>query len=106
MADETMPGGDGGAEAEERAIREALDRYVAGKPFRYHPDPAVVRRIVSGLAKRKAKTGLALCPCRLATGKPELDQKIVCPCVYHEEEIAAHGRCHCRLFVSDRYAGD
>ncbi|MBN2713797.1 MAG: ferredoxin:thioredoxin reductase [Planctomycetes bacterium] len=87
----------------EMAIKSMLDKYVEGKDFKYHPDDAVVQRIIKGLAKRKEKTGKAYCPCRLVTGKPELDEKIICPCEFHVEEIKEHGMCHCQLFVSMDY---
>jgi ferredoxin-thioredoxin reductase catalytic subunit len=85
---------------EEQAIKDRLDEYVKRKPFVYYPDEEVVERIIKGLAKREEKSGQAYCPCRLVTGKPELDKKIVCPCEYHEDEIAKQGFCHCRLFAS------
>lgn len=85
---------------EEQAIKDRLDKYIEGKSFRYNPDDETVNRIIKGLAKRQEKTGMALCPCRLATGKPELDEKIACPCVYHEQEIEEQGMCHCQLFVA------
>lgn len=87
---------------EEQAIKDALDVYVADKPFVYNPNDAFVEKIIQGLAKRKAESGLATCPCRMATGKEDLDKKIVCPCEYHEQEIAEQGHCHCYLFVAEK----
>ena len=28
-------------------------------------------------------------------------KKIICPCVYHKDEIREQGHCHCLLFVAD-----
>lgn len=84
---------------DEDGIRRDLDKYLEGKAFRYNPDREVVDRVIRGLAKRKGKTGKVHCPCRLLTGKSEADDRIVCPCVHHEEEIERQGFCHCRLFV-------
>jgi ferredoxin-thioredoxin reductase catalytic chain len=91
--------------AEAQAIREALDRHLVGKPFRYNPDAETVARILEGLAKRRARFGEAYCPCRIVTGKAENDKRIVCPCAMHEEEIARQGFCHCRLFVAGEGRG-
>ena len=94
-----------GFDPTEQAIKERLDNYLRGTDFVYYPDPDVVERVIQGLAKRQAKTGHAYCPCRLVTGKPEMDQKIVCPCAYHAEEIAKQGFCHCRLFAAKGFLG-
>ncbi|MGR3220281.1 MAG: ferredoxin-thioredoxin reductase catalytic domain-containing protein [Candidatus Anammoxibacter sp.] len=48
----------------------------------------------------KKKYGFDYCPCRIVTGDKEKDDKIICPCVYHEEEIKRDGKCHCDLFVA------
>lgn len=88
-----------------QTLRRRLEEYVADKPFRLNPDDAVVDRVVRGLAKRLETTGRATCPCRLATGDAEADKAIVCPCVYHEEEIEAKGVCHCMLFVANDTEG-
>lgn len=91
---------------EEQEIKQDLDKYLETKEFRYHPDDEVVHRVIKGLAARRSKTGMLLCPCRLATGDPEKDQAIVCPCRYHEKEIAEQGMCHCRLFVASDWSGE
>ena len=91
---------------EAQAIKAALDKYLEGKDFSYHPDPQVVERVLEGLAKRQAKLGKLFCPCRIVTGKPDADEKIVCPCAMHAEELARQGYCHCRLFVSAAFAAE
>lgn len=82
-------------------IKERLDSYLEGKDFTYNPDGDVVARVLNGLAKREEKSGAQYCPCRLVTGNAEVDKKIICPCVYHIEEIEAQGMCHCQLFVKE-----
>lgn len=47
------------------------------------------------MIKNEEKYGKKYCPCR----KIHRDE-IVCPCVYHKEEIKKQGHCHCFLFVS------
>lgn len=88
--------------AEEQAIKEELDRYVAGQSFQYNSDHEIVWRVIRGLAKRQEKSGKAYCPCRMVTGNRDADEKIVCPCAYHVKEIAENGACYCRLFVAKR----
>ncbi|MGQ3684964.1 MAG: ferredoxin-thioredoxin reductase catalytic domain-containing protein [Candidatus Loosdrechtia sp.] len=90
---------------EERNIRKMLNDYAASSPYRLHPDARIVNSVIRGLAIRKIKYGHAYCPCRLITGNSESDKKIICPCVYHQEEIEREEECHCSLFVSDHYQG-
>ena len=82
------------------AIRARLEQYLAGKDFYFNPDPEIVDSILNAMAMRWEKFGADYCPCRRVTGEKEKDDLIVCPCVYHEDEIANDGHCHCRLFTS------
>lgn len=80
-------------------IKKRLETYLAPTDFAFNSDEEVVNRVLNGLAKREEKQGHAYCPCRLVTGNDEADEKIICPCAYHAQEIAEHGMCHCQLFV-------
>lgn len=84
-------------------IRAHLQNFIEHSQYRFNPDSAAVEIIIKGLTMRKIKTGYAYCPCRVVTGNIEEDAKIICPCVYHEEEIKKHDICHCGLFVSKDY---
>lgn len=88
----------------EKEIRAHLQNFIEhSHQYRFNPDSAAVEVIIKGLTIRKIKTGYAYCPCRVVTGNVENDAKIICPCIYHEEEIRKHGICHCGLFVSKDY---
>lgn len=80
-------------------IRSRLESYLTGKPFYFNPDPEIVGTILRAMAKRWEKFGDDYCPCRRVTGDKEKDKDIICPCVYHVEEIARDGHCHCHLFT-------
>jgi Ferredoxin-thioredoxin reductase, catalytic subunit len=80
-------------------IRERLEKYLAGKNFYFNPDPDTVDSILKAMSLRFEKNGKDYCPCRRVTGDAEKDELIVCPCVYHEQEIADQGHCHCHLFT-------
>lgn len=90
---------DDALEREKSTLRAKLERHLEGKPFRFNPDAGVVDRLLAAMAMRQRKTGSPYCPCRVATGDPEKDKDIACPCVYHEAEVERQGFCHCRLFV-------
>ena len=63
--------------------------------FRLNPSKKIVENLIKALIKNEEKFGKKYCPCR----KIQRDE-IVCPCVYHKEEIKKQGHCHCFLFIS------
>jgi len=64
-------------------------------------DETQLSAVIRGLARNLTRHGERYCPCRLRSGKPEEDQKIICPCIYHQDEIADDGSCHCNLFFKN-----
>ncbi|MBM3309462.1 MAG: ferredoxin:thioredoxin reductase [Candidatus Altiarchaeales archaeon] len=78
---------------------EAKKRYAEGQGFALNSDEKVVDMIVDGLIENVKKYGAAYCPCRPISGNKEEDKKNICPCIYHKDEIARDGKCHCWLFV-------
>ena len=63
-----------------------------------NPDEEHLKTVVRGLVRNKKKFGRPYCPCRLRSGDEERDRAIECPCVYHKDEIAKEGHCHCLLY--------
>jgi len=55
------------------------------------------------LKKNGDKYGERYCPCRVITGNFEEDKVIICPCIYHKQEIKDWGHCLCRLFFDKDY---
>ncbi|MBM2834535.1 MAG: glutaredoxin, partial [Candidatus Brocadiaceae bacterium] len=86
-----------------RKMREWLLREAASHGYTINPDEKVVEEILVGLAKNEKRYGYKACPCRLATGKYQLDCDIICPCSYCFMDVEKNGRCYCSLFVSDRF---
>ena len=77
------------------------EEYASENGFKLNPDKKIVENIIKSLIEREKKFGERYCPCRRITGDREEDKKIICPCIYHKEEIKRDGYCHCRLFVRD-----
>ena len=73
-------------------------KYAKKKGFILNPDEEMLQMVIEGLARNREEHGRQYCPCRLRTGDEEEDRKIICPCIYHEDEIDADGNCHCSLF--------
>jgi ferredoxin-thioredoxin reductase catalytic subunit/rubredoxin len=71
-----------------------------------HPDPAFLQDLLEGLKKNEERYGYPSCPCRIATGKFELDRDIICPCDYRDPDVAEYGCCYCALYMrKDLYEG-
>jgi ferredoxin-thioredoxin reductase catalytic chain len=81
-----------------KKIKDWAKRYAEKKGIELNPDEERVDEVAKGLAVRQEKFGKRYCPCRIITENVEEDRKIICPCVYHEEELNEHGMCHCKLF--------
>ena len=73
--------------------------YAKENGFRVNPNSQIAEGIVRALLMKEESFGERYCPCRKMTGELEEDKKIICPCIYHKEEIEKDGHCHCNLFV-------
>ena len=71
------------------------------KGFHFNPDTAMVLDLMAGLLTNKARYGYMACPCRLASGKFELDRDVVCHGEYRGDDVAEYGACFCGLYVSE-----
>lgn len=67
-----------------------------------NPDAEHLRIVIRGLVRNKHKFGRPYCPCRLRSGDEEKDRDIECPCIYHKDEIAHDGHCHCLLYYKNQ----
>lgn len=81
--------------------KEWLLKYADKKGFILNPDGEMLNTVIDGLTKNRNELGSQYCPCRIITGDKEEDKNIICPCVYHEEEINNNGSCHCGLFFKN-----
>lgn len=82
-----------------KALIKEYEIYAAENGFKLNPNKKIVEAIVRRLLENKEKHGYQYCPCRRITGKPHEDEKIICPCFYHRDELEKLGHCHCMLFV-------
>ena len=78
-------------------------RVAEKKGWKVSPDKELLLSFAKGLIKNKEKYGLPLCPCRLSTGKKEVDKLIICPCVYAQEDINNYNKCYCGLYLNQNY---
>ncbi len=79
-------------------MRTKAREYAKKKGYVLNVNDKQLSVVLRGLARNLERFGAAYCPCRLRSGDPEKDKIIICPCIYHEEEIEEQGRGQCRLF--------
>ncbi|MGB9743213.1 MAG: ferredoxin-thioredoxin reductase catalytic domain-containing protein [Minisyncoccales bacterium] len=82
-----------------RKLITEYEVYARKNGFVLNPNQQLVEAVIKSLLEREEKFGQRYCPCRRLTGNQEEDKKIICPCVYHQEEIKKNGHCLCGLFV-------
>ena len=80
-------------------LRKSSQEHADEKGFLLQPDEKILDMILTGLLRNKEKHGLLYCPCRRVTGDKEEDKKIICPCIYHEDEVNNDRHCKCFLFL-------
>lgn len=80
------------------AILLWAQEYAASRGWRVNPNEKQLGAVIKGLARNTVRYDEQYCPCRMRTGDLEKDKEIICPCIYHEDEIRDDGYCHCRLF--------
>lgn len=73
-------------------------KYAEKNGWVLNPDVAECNGILQGLAANRPRFGKQYCPCLIRSGDQETDKKIICPCIYHRDEIPGDGNSHCRLF--------
>lgn len=87
-------------------VRQRAESDARTYGYYLHPDPDFLRDLLEGLMQNEERYGYPFCPCRLATGKFELDRDVVCPCDYRDPDVQEYGACYCALYVrKDLYEG-
>ena len=62
-------------------------------------DEKTFNDLIDGLIDNKKMYGYQSCPCRLASGKRDLDRDLICPCDYASADIKDYGACYCNLYL-------
>ena len=81
-------------------LKAYMAPYVAHLGYRFNDDAQFVDLTLGAEIDILDATGDVYCPCRIRTGDPKQDARIVCPCiVFHSAQFAAMRKCWCGLFV-------
>jgi ferredoxin-thioredoxin reductase catalytic subunit len=87
-------------------VRQRAESDAKTYGYYLNPDADFLKDLLEGLKKNEERYGYPSCPCRVASGKLELDRDIICPCDYRDPDVAEFGTCYCALYVrKDVYEG-
>jgi len=75
-----------------------INTYAKKKNYGINPHKMISTNLKIWLSEMEGIYGKRLCPCFDPSGRKEIDNKMVCPCVYIDDEIEEYGTCHCALF--------
>ncbi|MBW2989065.1 ferredoxin:thioredoxin reductase [Candidatus Woesearchaeota archaeon] len=78
-------------------------RFAEGNDFMLNPNVKIVDSLAEGVLNNRKNHSLGYCPCRLKTGNPKEDLKLICPCNFRIQKTWKEGgECWCSLFVKRR----
>jgi len=80
--------------------RRRAEEDAKAKGYYLVPDLELLEDLLEGLQKNEERYGYPSCPCRLASGKLELDRDIICPCDYRDPDVNDYEQCYCGLYVT------
>jgi ferredoxin-thioredoxin reductase catalytic subunit len=80
-------------------VRQRAESGAKSSGYELNPDPAFLKDLLEGLKTNEERFGYPSCPCRIATGKFEVDRDIICPCDYRDPDVEGFGACYCALYV-------
>jgi ferredoxin-thioredoxin reductase catalytic subunit len=82
-------------------LYERLQKVNEPKGYFFNSDKEKTFELLRGLLTNRDRYGYMACPCRLASGKRDQDQDIICPCTYREPDVREFGSCYCGLYASE-----
>ena len=81
-------------------LKAYMEPFVASLGYRLNTETEFVDEVLASEIEILEATGDVYCPCRVRTGDPKEDVRIVCPCIpFHAEQFAAMRKCWCGLFI-------
>ncbi len=83
-------------------LRAYMGPFAARLGYKFNTDDGFVAMVLDAEIEILAQTGDVFCPCRVRTGDPKEDAKIVCPCIpFFRDQFAGLRKCWCGLFIRE-----
>ena len=81
-------------------LMEYMGPFAARLGYKFNTDADFVGMVLDGELELLEQTGDVYCPCRMRTGDPKEDAKIICPCIpFYRDQFAGMRKCWCGLFI-------
>lgn len=81
-------------------LKEYMGPFAQRLGYKFNTETEFVDEVLASELEILEREGDVYCPCRIRTGDPKEDLKIVCPCVpFYRDQFAALGKCWCGLFI-------
>ncbi len=81
-------------------LKAFMSPFVRRLGYRFNTDTEFVDLTLRSELQILAEAGDVYCPCRIRTGDPREDAKIVCPCIpFNLDSFSAMRKCWCGLFI-------
>lgn len=77
-----------------------IRKFATKKNYALNPNWMMHTNLEVWLSEMEETFGKRYCPCFEPSGEAQLDNKMLCPCKFLDDEIAEYGTCHCTLFGS------
>jgi len=81
-------------------LRAYMGPFAATLGYKFNTESAFVDEVLASELEILETAGDVYCPCRIRTGDPKEDLRIVCPCIpFYLDQFAAMRKCWCGLFI-------
>ncbi len=81
-------------------LKEYMGPFAERLGYKFNTESEFVDEVLIAELVVLERDGDVFCPCRVRTGDPKEDLKIVCPCIpFFRDEFSAMGKCWCGLFI-------
>lgn len=81
-------------------LKAYMAPFVERLGYKFNTEAEFVDEVLLSELEILERDGDLFCPCRVRTGDPKEDAKIVCPCIpFFRDEFAAMRKCWCGLFI-------
>jgi ferredoxin-thioredoxin reductase catalytic chain len=83
-------------------LKEYMEPFAAHLGYKFNTETDFVDDVLESELVVLERDGDVYCPCRMRTGDPKEDLKIVCPCIpFYADQFAAMQKCWCGLFIRE-----
>jgi len=81
-------------------LRAYMGPFAERLGYKFNTESEFVDEVLQSEIEILERDGDVYCPCRIRTGDPKEDLKIICPCIpFYRDQFAAIRKCWCGLFI-------